>query len=109
MCAFRTVDMELLALKLLGKGTLQLDCDRSAGIGVYITEVDAGVLGIDPELGNQLIVTRLVAGDLDIDVLAAQEQENQKADQQHREQNDCGHKHLFGSEFEACGFLRSLR
>lgn len=63
MCAFRTVNMEFLALKLLGKGTLQLDGDRTGGIGVNFTEVDTGVLGIDTVLGDQLIVTRLLTGD----------------------------------------------
>ena len=53
--AVRAVNMEFLALKLLGKRTLQLNGDCAGRIGVYFTEVDAGVLGINPELGDQLI------------------------------------------------------
>lgn len=68
-------DGEGLAHQLLRQGPPDLHRDDALRVGLGVPDVHLGLAGLYPELGDQLIVPGLVAGDIDIDVLAAQEQE----------------------------------
>ena len=69
-------DSEGLTQQLLCQGPLDLHSDNTLWVWVEVCYIDFRPFELHPELRHQLVVPRLVAGDIDIYVFPAQEQEN---------------------------------
>lgn len=81
------MDGEGLAQQLLCQGPLDLHSDNALRVGVQAGDVHLRPLGFRPELGDQLIVPGLIAGDVDVDILTVKVQPDSTPGQR-RQQND---------------------